>query len=655
MPVPFEIVAASEIHGEYIEARTRQDKKKMEEAEFAMDQLIKSVNYEDVRAKAAASRQKTEQDAQLHPGIVQKGESDAKKAEAEADKLIANLPAEEAEAKIRSLTAAAILKAISTPEGIAGAIATEEFERLVRLYESIIKHDIERKKIELGAGTTEAETSVKETKARGGTATKTIQETDFETGKTPEDAKLTPAQEETRARIKRATADADSARSEADRTIRENDFEKAVVALSPNRAETEAKIRAFKAKSSILLSNIQINAETLEFEGIWEIDPETKLRFLNRNASVPGDMIEFVKPIAAHTATLDAQAFKESIETRKADQADLDRALKAQIARATENSAMVTAALKENADEFAQATVIRKELAKWSEPFLEIRSSYDAVLAGFNLVDDNGNPSPVGTVSMIMGLMKVLDPKSVVRESEYDRLLDLGDLGQRVSMIHRKFLKGELVHEDVRQDIMDIAQQLYDKSLAYQLRFEEGYREKAKIANIDWRLVSLEALSDKEADKQLRDTSGAFQYYEQKYRFRHDWGRIKDETQRVMAQYLRLEGESVGDPNNPDLIKEKTWEEFVSDESGDIINNEQRLLIYKQIDQFVMIRDGMIAYQANHPDIRFGKDGLDMDVEIEQELIEWMRKARASEVATIDEKAFEAAINRVMQNAMGEQ
>ena len=651
MPVPFEIQAASEIHTSYLDARSRQDKKKMDEAAAALEQLLKEANIENIRAQAAGHQQDTKHKAELHPGIKRKGVADAESREADVTKQQAELPYDEINADNRRLTASALNDILSTPGMLEKVGATETFKILLQFYEMYNKYDYERKIKEEGGGDAAADAKVttdKTTTAKGKQEQRQIDITSKRPGEIPSDDDLTIDEQQALAEAAEIIQNARVLESNANKIVRENDFEKRVLdrleADGHDRVETEAKLRRLKDESKIMLHNIRIDPETGEFMGVLTVDADGRA-YLDKTVNVPGDMIEMVKPVWTNKLARDSQAYLQYIQSRRADQTDLDRELKERIAKATKDQNEVKAKLDGAADEFQRATILRKELIKHSEPFLAIRHAYNTVLQGYNERDSQGRISPAGTVSMIMGLMRILDPTSVVRESEYDRYRDLGDMYQLVQAKFAKFMKGELIHEEVRQDIMDIAQDLFDNELIHQRRFEDDYKKLTETANVNWDLVKLESMSADEADKELRDTTGAYQYYERQYRFRHDWGRIENVVKDTMIEIMRLE-------DDDDLITTKSWLDFVRAEDGTSINNEQRRLIYKKIDQFVELRDGMIAYEANN-NITFGKgeNGLDIDTIIEQELVDWVRDASQSEIAYPDSKAIEKAIERIIMKA----
>tara|TARA_Y100000310_G_scaffold339970_1_gene434312 strand:+ start:518 stop:1654 length:1137 start_codon:yes stop_codon:yes gene_type:complete len=122
---------------------------------------------------------------------------------------------------------------------------------------------------------------------------------------------------------------------------------------------------------------------------------------------------------------------------------------------------------------------LRKEFTKQSKDFVQIRDSFGRITTAAK------DPSPAGDLALMFNFMKMLDPASVVRESEFAQVAATGSFGQQLEGAAIKFLRGERLADDVRKDFVDRAKLLFEKQKTFQLELEKGFRGIAKRINID--------------------------------------------------------------------------------------------------------------------------------------------------------------------------
>lgn len=89
--------------------------------------------------------------------------------------------------------------------------------------------------------------------------------------------------------------------------------------------------------------------------------------------------------------------------------------------------------------------------------YIDIRDSYNRVQAS------SQDPSGAGDLALIYNYMKMLDPGSVVRESEFATAAASGSLGERFKAAGEKILKGERLSNDMRADFVDRSNKLYQQ------------------------------------------------------------------------------------------------------------------------------------------------------------------------------------------------
>lgn len=114
---------------------------------------------------------------------------------------------------------------------------------------------------------------------------------------------------------------------------------------------------------------------------------------------------------------------------------------------------------------------LRKEFTDSAKDFEIIRDSYGRIIASAK------TPSAAGDLSLMFNYMKLLDPKSVVRESEFAQVAASGSLGEQFKGFVNKLLEGTRLSDIVRKDFVDRANMLYEVQQAqHKLRTDEFTR-----------------------------------------------------------------------------------------------------------------------------------------------------------------------------------
>jgi len=114
---------------------------------------------------------------------------------------------------------------------------------------------------------------------------------------------------------------------------------------------------------------------------------------------------------------------------------------------------------------------LRKEYAGQTKDFTTIEQAYGRIKA----VD----ASPAGDIALIFNYMKMLDPNSVVRESEYATAENAAGVPERIKVQYNKLLSGEKLGPEQRKDFKTQSGKLFESSKER----EKDVREKlVKIA-----------------------------------------------------------------------------------------------------------------------------------------------------------------------------
>ena len=109
-------------------------------------------------------------------------------------------------------------------------------------------------------------------------------------------------------------------------------------------------------------------------------------------------------------------------------------------------------------DRLAAEKTLRTDFNKLTADFRSVGDSFNTILAG---ADD---PTAASDLSLIFAFMKMLDPRSTVRESEFAQAEQAGALPDRVQNIIGRLWDGERLKVN-RKDFLNQAKNLYDARL----------------------------------------------------------------------------------------------------------------------------------------------------------------------------------------------
>ena len=109
-------------------------------------------------------------------------------------------------------------------------------------------------------------------------------------------------------------------------------------------------------------------------------------------------------------------------------------------------------------DRLAAEKALRTEFNSLTSDFRSVGDSFNTILAGAD------NPNAVTDLSLIFAYMKMLDPTSVVRESEFDAAEGAAGFNDKAKNAFAKFFDGERLKVN-RKDFLNQAKNLYDARL----------------------------------------------------------------------------------------------------------------------------------------------------------------------------------------------
>lgn len=132
-------------------------------------------------------------------------------------------------------------------------------------------------------------------------------------------------------------------------------------------------------------------------------------------------------------------------------------------------------------DIFKQEQDARKDYIATPEvkAFNEMKSAYGQINAGLNAV------SAAGDLTAATKFMKLLDPGSVVRESELYIAMDATGVLDKATNYYSRLSRGEKLTPSQREDFRNIATQLYKAAENTKLNYDKQYEEIARSNNLD--------------------------------------------------------------------------------------------------------------------------------------------------------------------------
>jgi hypothetical protein len=151
-----------------------------------------------------------------------------------------------------------------------------------------------------------------------------------------------------------------------------------------------------------------------------------------------------------------------------------------EIAQATRDAARTT---KEGAIEAARIKDMRDVEMKLaddyraqSKPFKEVSDAYKTISTSL----DKATTSPAATLAGATKFMKLLDPGSVVRESELGMALAATGVLDRAANYHQTLLRGKVLTPKQAEDFKNIAGQIYQAAQQQQVQIDSNYRRQAQ-------------------------------------------------------------------------------------------------------------------------------------------------------------------------------
>lgn len=134
---------------------------------------------------------------------------------------------------------------------------------------------------------------------------------------------------------------------------------------------------------------------------------------------------------------------------------------------------------------FADATPIRKEYQ--DNPVVK---AFDKQDSAFKIIKATmTKPSAAGDLAGTTKFMKLLDPESVVRESEFGLARNATGLYDKMTNYYDQITKGTVLTPRQRKDFLDTAREFYDIAAESKLNVQNQYIDIARTGGLDPKLI----------------------------------------------------------------------------------------------------------------------------------------------------------------------
>jgi hypothetical protein len=159
-------------------------------------------------------------------------------------------------------------------------------------------------------------------------------------------------------------------------------------------------------------------------------------------------------------------------------------------------------------DIFKQEQDTRKDYMATPEVknFGEVRSAYNMIDVGLK------EKSPAGDLTAATKFMKLLDPTSVVRETELILAMEATGVVDRAKNYFKRLESGEKLTPSQREDFRNVAKQLYKAAESVKLKYDNQYIEIAKSNNLDPSKIVMD-YKDNKPSPQIRNKADILKSY----------------------------------------------------------------------------------------------------------------------------------------------
>lgn len=128
----------------------------------------------------------------------------------------------------------------------------------------------------------------------------------------------------------------------------------------------------------------------------------------------------------------------------------------------------------ETQPDFSDVRGLRQEFTKASQDFVSISQAFDRVKFAAE------NPTAAGDVALIFAFMKMLDPRSVVREGEFATAETAGSVPSQIVALYNRVREGTRLAPEVRRDFFNQSKGIFSSQLQRQVAREREFSRLAE-------------------------------------------------------------------------------------------------------------------------------------------------------------------------------
>lgn len=152
-------------------------------------------------------------------------------------------------------------------------------------------------------------------------------------------------------------------------------------------------------------------------------------------------------------------------------------------------------------------TTLRKEYEGLNKDFISQRDAFGRIMATVGSAMEGGriDGTAAGDLALIFNFMKLLDPGSVVRESEFRTAAESGSLDERINAHVQRVISGQRLDPNVRADFINQAKELYASALQSNKSTTDIYSGISERSGLDVRNIAVDLQNTKRVQAMLEN------------------------------------------------------------------------------------------------------------------------------------------------------
>ena len=184
---------------------------------------------------------------------------------------------------------------------------------------------------------------------------------------------------------------------------------------------------------------------------------ETAGEYLQKASGTPGEYLYYKRDAIANG----------QVPLTYNEYADMDANRKRSITNISTGSAGLTPA------QIGIATKLSDDYEQRSTDFYKLRSGYNQVVSAAK------DPSGAGDISLLYGYMKMLDPNSVVRETEFATAQNAGSIPENIRAKYNAAVSGKKLSDAQRKDFINQANKTYTSAKEQQDQVKSEFENRS--------------------------------------------------------------------------------------------------------------------------------------------------------------------------------